>query len=794
MTARGPTRPRAHVLETLSRQHVQRTFPPEWICRDVQGDYGLDMTVEIVSGERVTGREFSIQLKATDHLRTAGDQVAHHCAVSAARYFLDRPEPVMYVVYDAQAEVAYWLWVQPYLRDLDAARPGWRDRKTVAIRLPIANRLTADSAPAIAEHVRAWWARMLAAAAPPTPYLPPRPLPDFVGREDELRSLDAGLAPGSRTAITGVIGMGGIGKTELAKLAASRAAGRFRDGVLWADCGSQTVTIIADLWAAAYERQLPGDDPDAKAAAWRSLIAGKEALLIFDNVQAGQEIEPLFPAQGGSAVLITTRDGRHPALQGAGRLDLDQFTFDEALELARRVLGAEAAETQAGRARRLFELVGYLPLAAAVALHAARDSGWSLETLAGKLEAAGALRVLGDDGRLRKSLNATFDTAYRALSAELRETFAALALFNAGPSLSTAALADTLAIDPDEAQARLSGLAGRSLLRAAGEGRWSLHPLLREFAAAQGPAGGDAALRFARHYVGVARAAKDLYLQGGEEVLRGLALFDLEWPHIRQGQAWAAGRSGEDDDAAALASDYPNACLYCLDLRLPPRDRIPWLEAAAAAARRLGDRKVESWHMGNLGLAYAGLGDARGAIGYLEQALAIQREIGDRYNEGNNLGNLGSAYFMLGDARGAIGYYEQALAIAREIREASRSEAERTAARQGEGADLGNLGLAYAALGDARGAIGYYEQALAIAREIGDRRGKGPPGQPGACLQATGRDAGRYRLLRAGAGHRQGDRRPAGRGEPPGQPGHRPRDAGRPGPRPRAVDPGADHL
>ncbi len=714
MTAGGPTRPRAHVLETLSRQHVERTLPPEWICRDVQGDYGLDMAVEIVSGERVTGREFSIQLKATDHVKTSGDQIVHHCAVTAALYFLDRPEPVMYVVYDARAEVAYWLWVQPYLRDLDAARPGWRDQKTVAIRVPIANRLAPDGAPAIAEHVRAWWARMLAAAAPPTPYLPPRPLPDFVGREDELRSLDAGLAPGSRTAITGVIGMGGIGKTELAKLAASRAAGRFRDGVLWADCATQDLAAIAGLWAAAYERQLPGDDPEAKAAAWRSLVAGKEALLIFDNVQAGQEIEPLFPAQSPSAVLITTRDGRHPALRGAGRLDLDHFTFDEALELARKVLGADVAEAQAGRARRLFELVGYLPLAAAVALHAARDSGWSLETLAGKLEAAGALRVLGDDKRLHRSLNATFDTAYRALSADLRKTFAALALFNAGPSLSTAALADTLAIDPDEAQARLSGLAGRSLLRSAGEGRWSLHPLLREFAAAQGPVEGDAALRFARHYARAARAAKELYKQGGEGVLGGLALFDLEWPHIRQGQAWAAARSAEDDHAAALASDYPDACAYCLELRLPPRGQIPWLEAGAAAARRLGDKGAEEAHLGNLGLAYWSLGDARRAIGYYEQVLAIQREIGDRRGEGADLGNLGSAYLELGDARGAIGYYEQALAIAREVGD-----------RRGEGNRLGNLGIAYANLGDARGAIGYYEQALAIDREIGDRRGEG---------------------------------------------------------------------
>ena len=37
---------------------------------------------------------------------------------------------------------------------------------------------------------------------------------------------------------------------------------------------------------------------------------------------------------------------------------------------------------------------------------------------------------------------------------------------------------------------------------------------------------------------------------------------------------------------------------------------------------------------------------------------------------------------------------------------------------------LGNLGVAYADLGDARRAIAYYEQRLAIAREFGDRRGE----------------------------------------------------------------------
>lgn len=45
--------------------------------------------------------------------------------------------------------------------------------------------------------------------------------------------------------------------------------------------------------------------------------------------------------------------------------------------------------------------------------------------------------------------------------------------------------------------------------------------------------------------------------------------------------------------------------------------------------------------------------------------------------------------------------------------------------RSAEGNALGNLGLAYANLGETRKAIHFYDQRLAIAREIGDRRGEG---------------------------------------------------------------------
>ncbi|AKB47158.1 hypothetical protein MSKOL_1381 [Methanosarcina sp. Kolksee] len=77
-------------------------------------------------------------------------------------------------------------------------------------------------------------------------------------------------------------------------------------------------------------------------------------------------------------------------------------------------------------------------------------------------------------------------------------------------------------------------------------------------------------------------------------------------------------------------------------------------------------------------------------------------------------GDLGLTYMQLGYVKRAIEYYEQALKISREIGD-----------RRGEGNHLGNLGNAYSDLGEPRKAIEYYEQALKISKEIGDRRNEG---------------------------------------------------------------------
>ncbi len=58
----------------------------------------------------------------------------------------------------------------------------------------------------------------------------------------------------------------------------------------------------------------------------------------------------------------------------------------------------------------------------------------------------------------------------------------------------------------------------------------------------------------------------------------------------------------------------------------------------------------------------------------------------------------------------------------------------------GEGQHLSNLGLAYSDLGETRKAIEYYERALEISQEIGDKKGRrNALGQPGLGLLPSGR-------------------------------------------------------
>ncbi len=533
----------------------------------------------------------------------------------------------------------------------------------------------------------------------------PRPPADFTGREDELKELLSAIEDGGLT-ISGLQGMGGIGKTALALKLVELLKPRYPDAQFFLDLkGAITKPLTV---AEALAHVVRGYHPAAKLpeseselhGLYLSVLDGQRALLLMDNAANAAQVEPLIPP-ASCLLLVTSR--QHFTVPGLAAKNLDTLSEADARNLLLTI--APRIETKADE---IAALCGHLPLAlrlAATALVTYRN-----------LSTADYVRRLRNRQQRLQLIEASLSLSYELLSEALRERWRWLAVFP--DTFASDAAAAVWEVEVDEAQNILGELMVTSLVEwNETSGRYSLHDLARLFADdklnAEEHAVGQK--RFATHYKEVLATANELYKKGGESLLRGLALFDLEWGNIQAGHAGVAAQADTaDTDMTRLGMTYPDAGVYVLDLRQHSREWIAWLEIALTAARRLEHREGEGVALGNLGTAYKNLGETRRAIHFHKQYLVIAREIGDRRGEGVALGNLGTAYKNLGETRRAIQFYEQRLAIAREIGD-----------RRGEGNALGNLGLAYADLGETHHAIEFHEQCVAIARDIGDRRGEG---------------------------------------------------------------------
>ncbi|MBA3240658.1 MAG: tetratricopeptide repeat protein [Acidobacteria bacterium] len=257
--------------------------------------------------------------------------------------------------------------------------------------------------------------------------------------------------------------------------------------------------------------------------------------------------------------------------------------------------------------------------------------------------------------------------SYELLSEEQQERWRMLAIFPTDFDVPAAAVWRT---DVDAAKDSLAEFEEYSLLDwEEATRRFTLHDLARDYADTHlsTTERERAGLLHAAYYLQILSTADDLFLKGGEAIAGGLSLFDNERANIEAGQEWAATRFADDEQAARLCNRYPGVGVYVLSLRQHPRDFIRWHEAALLAARQLKDHAAEGRHLGNLGLAYADLGETRRAIEFFEQHRDIAREIGDRRGEGNALGNLGSAYANLGETERAVECMEAAVKIFEEI-------------------------------------------------------------------------------------------------------------------------------
>lgn len=580
----------------------------------------------------------------------------------------------------------------------------------------------------------------------PIPRIQP-PRSDFIGREEELQEIMADFDRGAT--ITGLRGMGGIGKTELALALAVKLNDHFPDGQFFLNMlGTSKIPLKPEDAMAHIIRSYRGadaplpEDPNGLSGLYHSILTGKKALILLDNAANREQVEPLLPPVG-SALLITSRNKF--AMADLNEKDLNVLPLEDAKKLLLDIAGriGEYAE-------ELAKLCGCLPLALRNAAYALKEKP--------NLSVDNYIKRLGDARKRLELVEASFDLSYQLLTPELQKLWSLLSVFPADFDLAGAAA--VWEMEGIAAEDALGELVKWSLVEflpyLSGEGgRYKLHDLARDFVGSRldDAAYEPARLRHARHYQNLLWEANNLVIRGKDSLLIGLKLFDINWMNIQAAQKWASANKSMSNEIAEICSNLTQAG-DILNLRLHPLKNIEWLDAALASSRSIKNQYAEENNLGSLGIAYSHLGYFQKAMEYYEQALKISREIGDMAGEEASLGNLGNIYSYLGEDQKAIEYYDQSLEISRLIGD-HRGEANNLdslgrayfhlgeprkaiqyydqslkISRQighhvGEKAALGNLGNAYAHLDEPRKAIEYYEQALKIAREIGDRRSEG---------------------------------------------------------------------
>jgi DNA-binding SARP family transcriptional activator/tetratricopeptide (TPR) repeat protein len=602
--------------------------------------------------------------------------------------------------------------------------------------------LSADPALAVSEPAR----HAQGEPQRPVPRELPPAVPAFTGRSAELAALTglidraAEQAPGA-VVISAIGGTAGVGKTALAVHWAHQVAGHFPDGQLYVNLRGydpgQPVPAADALAAFLRSLGVPGQDippeADERATRYRSLLAGKQVLIVLDNAGSADQVRPLLPGTPACTVVVTSRDALAGlvAKDGAARLDLDLLPPDEAAALLRTLIGPRA-DAEPDAAAELAVQCCRLPLALRVAAElAASRPAASLAGLTAELaDLRTRLDLLGACADPHTQVRAVFSWSCRHLDADAARAFR-LAGLHPGPDLEPYAAAALTGAALPQARRVLDVLARAHLISPAAPGRYGMHDLLRAYArelsaTADGAQEQHAALtRLFDHYLHTAASAMDTLFPARRHRRPRIPRPDTPVPPLADP---AAARQWLDGERAALvaaaghtaARGWPSHATrlaatlarYLLSGSHFP-EAVTVFCHALGAARRTGDDAAEAMALNLIGSVDWYQGRIQQAGDHYRQALALYRASGDRADEVYTLANLGLAETSLGRYEQAARHQQEAIAISRDIGD-----------RLGEVRALGSLGLARQRQGRYQEAAGYYQQALELSREIGDRLGE----------------------------------------------------------------------
>jgi tetratricopeptide (TPR) repeat protein len=581
--------------------------------------------------------------------------------------------------------------------------------------------------------------------------------------------------------ISTIAGMGGVGKTALAVHWAHRVRDRFPDGQLHVNLRGHATSpplrpidaLAGFLCALGVPADKVPDDLVQATALYRSQLAGKRVLVLLDNAASAEQVRPLLPAGRDCLTLIT---GRHRlagliAREGAHQFDLDVLAPTEAVALLSRMIGVERIRAEPAADADLARLCAYLPLALRiVAANLAVRPRLTIATYAKKLAGGDRIGALAVDGDPESAVRAAFNLSYAALPAPEQRMFRLLGLVP-GPDVTVEAAAALAGVPDADAAAVLDRLSGKHLVEEDAGGRYTMHDLVRLYAAELAAAGSaeerEAAIgRLTGYYLrGVESAAHLLYPHmlhlrrpkppGPTEPApdfpadpgRALGWLDAERANL-VAAATALPGLGHPQVTWTLA-DFLQGYFR---LRANAVDWQTVADAALDATRLAGDRRARAAVQLSLGSLHLLQSRHRQAARHYTEALQLARDTDWTDCEAVSLNNLSRVYWLAGSPEQTIDHLSRALALHR-----------RTGRLAGQAVTLANLGVVYWELGrpyrtldpprpgdlvPARPghdmppldrAMRYLTEALALHRQIGDRRNEADTLR---VLAAAHRDAG----------------------------------------------------
>ncbi|WP_431953459.1 cyclophane-containing RiPP biosynthesis TPR protein HaaT [Actinacidiphila sp. bgisy167] len=575
----------------------------------------------------------------------------------------------------------------------------------------------------------------------------PRDTVTFTDRSAELEALTlsvrASQESGGPLPVHVVDGMPGVGKTAFAVRAGHLLSERFPDGQLFVNLNGHTTgrtpvqpsEALASLLAAAGvpTQQIPvgtdtGAVTEARAAMWRSRLAGKKALLILDNAASYRQLEPLLPGSDGCLVLVTSR--RRLAAGEEVVLSVEALPSAHAVDLFMQLSGRPAESFERGVLEELAGLCGFLPLG--VSLLAARlrhHPSWTAQDLLVRLREA--RNRLGELRAGERAVGAAFDLSYRDLPAELQRFFRCLGLFP-GAELDAYVAAALGSVSVDVARRQLDALYDAHLIEEYPGSRYRLHDLLRDYARSVAGEGDSvmeqqAVEQVCDYYLAALAGANERIVRAGADTPPATAdgADPRRTPGLQSRPAALMWLEGERPNILACIQRASSLGLHPIVVRLAAalapflRQAGPWDQAAglhhtaAEAARHIGDRLAQARALAELGAIRRFMAAYPEAVQALREAIDLFDEVGDQQGKADALNQVGIVWYLTGDNEDAAQAQTDALALYRALGN-----------RLGQANALADLGMVRRQTSRFDDSVEAQSQALALYRELGDRYGE----------------------------------------------------------------------